>query len=324
LLVNVGTALGLAALVFVMERHFTVTVARETDAVRREVREEFDRRADALETRINELAGRTRAEAQRRDSASDAIIERAADVSSRAAIANALAVAYKLHALDGIGLTVPASQTPTGLRLNFSWGSETAETRWDGDREWEAPKLTVNNDGRMPPRGGRLVMKVVWKESDSAEAVGANVRDALIRVGEYAGEDSFDWQYTLVSLVEGLRRAVASQRRDPGVPNLHGKLIEMASRSIVFTTAGIETADGELLVPSKAFPRPDFGRGLQRVGDRERWRPDHRPESLVNDDEWDWLITRGLEIYGFEDFRPAVGIPSFLPCTELIEPPAQP
>jgi hypothetical protein len=85
-------------------------------------------------------------------------------------------------------------------------GRRVVGTGSDGNVRYGAPQLILQHDGRFS-RNRDGWIPVVWEDGETPKPWGANVRDALVHSGGYAGVSSFDWGYTLSALVEGLNLA---------------------------------------------------------------------------------------------------------------------
>lgn len=266
-MVDIGTVLLLAAVVFFLERGFT--------------RKLVDVSARAARTAIENLQGVTQQriaeEVRRENDLIDAIKEEV----SFSSITNAMRVANLHRAIPGGSVVVQASEEPDGLRLLFCC-IEYADTR--------GPVLEIKPlVGESIPRPGvPSKCQVTWQATNDVADTFNMLRRRLSEGGQAVAADRLDEQVAINELQRTIREAVSLKREG----RLKGRLRELVGTDWAVTDVGIENPSHEFIILGSEVP---FSYG---PGAKERlasWKPD-RPE-WVTEDEWERLIQRAREIF---------------------------
>lgn len=284
-MLHVGTAIGLAGVLFLLEQRFTRSVTAATGQLVQAAEHRFESRAQELTTRLDQLDEEFRAGLAARADEQDAVLDDLEADVSFGTVTAALETANELRALaEGIA-TVQGSVDPDELAVEFRWFT----TSWPPTREAEfRPQLTVAAlvAADFYLRGARPVLQVSWQQGQSASDVGIALAEAIQRGGRWRSSGTLDWQETIRSLIRSLEVAIRSTRRDPGAWHLGGALIELVGDDWALSEAGIEHRHRGLVVSESDFPDGLFQRG-ETPSD---WTPD-RPDWVAQLD-WDRLIRR--------------------------------
>jgi len=136
-LTDIGAALLIAFFLFILERRFTRRIVEQvrvtTEAVVEEKTQAFGTRLDDLEARLSARRAETQA-------VQNQVLDSMLDDISFDSLTSALAEAARVGAIDGNGLTVPASVPESRLMAHFRFATEEIH-RGDG---------LVIDDGTMP------------------------------------------------------------------------------------------------------------------------------------------------------------------------------
>jgi hypothetical protein len=245
IVVNVGTAFLLAAVLFLFERRFTRRVVRAgTQAIQQaaeQVEERLQRHTDQLTARIDELQQQVDQRMRDRAQEADRKIAALSDDISYATVTDALTEANQLRAIPWGQVTVQASSDPDGLALVFKWGEAS-----DGQYQWHGigPELElqarIEADFGLP--GGRPHIATEWRPTDTPADVAERLIRQLQAAGRWQGPDTLDWALALRNLRRSLALTVASRRDGTaaGPWQLRGALYELVGEDWAITEAGIE------------------------------------------------------------------------------------
>jgi hypothetical protein len=291
---NLGVALALAGVLFLLERRFTVRVGEVTERAARRAAETVEtrmqERTDQLAARLDEIQADVMQRMRQRTDEQDAKLAAIRENVSYETITTAMTEANRLVAIHEGSVTVPASRRLGGLALTFSWGEDCDinSLRLDG------PHLGISAGA----------VEVEWRRNDWAAEVGYRLVEELQRAGAWDGESALDWGLALRNLQRSLEIAISSRRRDRHRWHLSGPLIEMATPTWALTTAGVEHLGQGLLFPENNFPEPipreleDFNAAARQMADSDReWCPD--PPATVDPAEWAHVIERGKRVFPF-------------------------
>jgi len=318
LLVNVGTAFGLAGALFLLERTFTRTVIRVSErAIRQaaqQVEEHFQERTDQLTARIDDLQAQVDRRMQRRAHEQDAKITALDDNVSHATVTEALAEANRLAAIDNGKVTVQASTDPDGLGLIFEWGADYQEFHaYGGELIHPRPpnpylhvKARIESD--LDQHGKRPIIEVEWQPDDAAADVAEKLITELQTASRWQGHGTLDWSLALRNLKRSLDTAISSRRRDEGAWHLRGPLIELVGDDWAITTAGLESRRHGYVLAAAEFPTAiDERRNQLAVHD---WSPPD-PPAWADPGEWSRVIRRCRREFGMRrlSFEPGTWNP---------------
>lgn len=315
ILTNAGTALLLAAFLFVLERRFTGRVIRANQrAVRQaaaEVEENLQHRTDELAARIDNLQAQVQQRMRAMAETQDATVA-AMDRPTYDTVTAALTEANRLSAFGSAGITVQASADPSGIGLYFRWGVRTGA---GGCPPGSRLGLQLEIEARLPPgptKQGRPYIVEEWRPDDELTDVAARMNARLQKTGEWTNDGTVDWSLTMRNLQRSLDLAITSRRGDTNTWHLNGALFQLVGTDWALTEAGIESRrfDGVVLAEFE-FPRRVGPWGM--VND-DGWDP--APPEGADPNEWRTLVQQGRTMFPLESMR--IGLitsPSWIPYT---------
>ena len=289
-MLHVGTAIGLAGVLFLLEQHFTTSVTAATGKLVQEAEERVETKTRELSTRLDKLGEQFRSGLEARNVAQDAAIAALESDVSFDTVTRALEVANDIGALANGFATVQASVDPDELALEFRWWT----TSWPpGRSDGFAPELSVQAEPDFSTPGDHYVIQVVWAPDQPASEVGIALAEQLQQRNRWKGPGTLDWQQTIQNLIRTLDVAIKSQRRTEGAWNLHGPLIELVGDNWALTDAGIECPDKGYVFPETEFPERG---GPGRFGKPPpEWAP--AKPNWADDAEWQRLLRRGKKVF---------------------------
>jgi hypothetical protein len=288
-LVNLGTALLLAAFLTGLQRHLTTTVKKEVQAAE----DRFETRARGIEGRLDELGEATRARIQAEDAAMDAAVAALAETATYETVTEAMLQASDLRALVAGTAHVQACPTPDVLDLTFEWVRRTRDLGRVGANRF----LRIGADvWAHINRGGPLpVIETVWESGEPAEEVGRRLTRLLQEAGGVPDE-GFDWPLALRNLQRTIDVAVRARRKDSGAWRLVGALFELVGDDWALTEAGVESPPHTYVLSQSEFP--DRNRPMHTYFDERglpKTQPPWPPEApaWAEAAEWASVIRRG-------------------------------
>jgi hypothetical protein len=311
ILVHVGADVFMAGVLLLLSRRLVVrvqqAVARAATAAAEAV---LEQNARQVEVRIDELAERIDRAVEARNRRQDDAVS-ALERPSYESVADALAEANKLGAVQNGVIRVQASRERGELALDFSWGTNLGDERFHQVQLHELlVKAHVYAD--QARQGGWPVIQTVWEPTDTADAVGFRLREQLERQGRWKGDGTLVWPMVLKNLQRSLDLAIRSRRRDGSGPELQGALIEMVNGEWAITDAGLECPSRKFVLSESAFPDllvPAFERQ-----EAAKWRPTPRPE-WVDADQWSGLVAEGRRRFPIRR-GPLLGQPQWVPLSQ--------
>jgi hypothetical protein len=300
-LVNAGTAFGLAGLLFLLERRF-VTVVRQASAAAASqaadvVADRLEARTEALETRLGELDEQTARRVQAQREEQDRTVE-ALEVVSFDSVTRALQTAAGLRALRSDKAEVQASHDRDGLWLVFSWGREKLGADYYGEVHYDEAKLMIE------ALTDRVRVEVEWRADEAAPEVAARLIHELRSTGGWTGDDMLDWQLAVQNLQRTLDVAITSRRRDAGAWHLTDQLDRLLDDEWAITTAGIERRGHGMVLARSAFPVPNRALPGSRASDEVDSFSPTAPAD-VDPGLWSYLVREGKKRFpgwGFSHF----------------------
>lgn len=319
ILVNVGTALLLAALLFFLEKQFTrrvISAGRATvEQATRQFEQRLQDRTQALSTRIDELqaqvADRMRERAQQGDEKVAALAE---DVSYET-VTSAMTEANDLGALHWGRVAVCASSDLDGVALIFKWGMELGDPRFGLPVRAPVLEIEARIEADLTAHGGRPVISTVWEPNEPLVDVADRLNKQLQRTGRWHGPETMDWSLAVENLVRSLGLAITSRRdgSSAGPWRLRGALYELVGGDWAITEAGIESRVSNGVVLAEAdFPE----RHLRRPHEPEEpWHP-AAPEGLPAE-AWERLLRLGKRVHP-QRRGPMLAQPTWIPWTSGI------
>lgn len=293
ILVNVGTALLLAGLLFFLEKGFTRRVISanraSVEAATQQIEQRLEARTQALSTRIDELQAQVAERMQERAQQGDEKVAALEEVTYDN-ITAAMTEANDLGAIHWGRVNVRASTDLDGVVLIFKWGMELRSPARRPVLEIEA---RVEAD--LKRYGGRPVIATGWAPDEQPAEVFDRLNRELQRTGRWHGPDTVNWSLAMENFRRSLALTIASRRDGSaaGPWRLHGALYELVGDDWALTEAGIESrAANAVVLPEGAFPDEGFRNPHQP---EEPWNPP-APEG-VSADQWERLVRLGRRVH---------------------------
>ncbi|WP_406636930.1 hypothetical protein [Pseudarthrobacter quantipunctorum] len=283
-LVNVGTSVLLAGILFVLERRFVretrqVAAAAATQAV--------ERAANAnqqLSSRVSELEERLKGQlAEQQKNHDEALNSLTADASYESVLKN-LKTAYEFGAISRRGLTVPAGPEVDSPRVTFIY--QPAFYNEDGDGHDE--QLTVRYVAeRNSHEIGTPLISALWHPGEDPVEVFRGLMDDMVRSGRGSEKNRLKIRNAFTNLASTLKEAVSSRRGDESWQS-GGSVGELISDGWILTENGVE-ARGHGIVATPAELSPPSS-----VTERQAWKLPDKPE-WADSDVWKTAMQRGQQ-----------------------------
>lgn len=259
IVVNVGTAFLIAAVLFFLERRFTKQVVRAGQRAvaqaAEQIEERLERQADTLSARLDDLQEQIDRRMQDRAQEQDRKIAGLGEEVSFATVTEAMTEANRLRAIVRGGVTVPASSDQDGIALTFKWGIDRNKMVTDGPRPRLDITVSIEADYDLP--GPRPYITTEWEPDEAPAEVAGRLIQALQTAGRWHGPGTLDWPLALRNLHRALKVAVTSRRDGDaaGSWRLHGALYELVGQDWAITEAGIENQrQGQVALAESEFP----------------------------------------------------------------------
>lgn len=289
ILVNVGTSMLLAAVLFLAEPRFTRRVIKAAgQGVSEQVRAAVEENTGHLTRRLDDFESILMKRKKDEASIQEAVVDAVEDDVSHRTISQALDEANRVGAVGGGGIVVRAAPTLQGPFVEFRY-VQYNDGQWPGRREGEVALEVYVQLEKRPGEIGTPVIMCDWNADMSAEDVDAELRQRLQAAGYWEFSNALNFAFALKEFTRGLKLALASSRSDPAGGTLKGALYQLVNEEWAITEAGIECP-----MQNYIFPESDFPEKYQNpLG------PDNRPPflpaapSFVDDDTWSYLIEKG-------------------------------
>ncbi|MEG9227628.1 hypothetical protein [Aeromicrobium sp. Sec7.5] len=257
-LLNVGTAVMLVAVAFLLERVLEKRVKSVARTSAQEVVEtrtkDLERANSNLGVRLDALQAQLESQVAATDAHRFAESSRLASDVSFENVAKALEHANSLGALAGGVVVVPASEQIDGPRVGFSWGPQMADDEEAGILHGQPRmRLTYVVEEKRPEHTGTPVVEVDWHaDTPAAEAVAALVVEMRRRgFGAEAGSIGAPmFQHLSIAIQE----AMAGRAALPGFW-VRGEMYEWVWDGWAVTDRGLVSRDHGLY-ESGEFPEP--------------------------------------------------------------------
>lgn len=290
-LVNVGTTLLLASLLFFLQRRFVSQITKATErAASAVVDSRIAERLGPVGVRLEELSSRMDDLITQRDQSQDQILQELSRPTYKS-VATAIALAQRINAIFQGKVTVQAGDDPFGYRAQFSWLHDR------GDGRFGIASRSVLTVAILPPFNTQGYATTDWETIDTAESVGVRLISDL-GSGDFTNKN---WIKALANLQKALEVVVHSRRGDDNIPRIQGQLRELVGEEWAITSAGVESLDHDF-----KCNRID----LLAIGE-----PSHPPKpDWVEDPLWHELLRRTLEYFPYSA-GPYRQEPRFIPLT---------
>jgi hypothetical protein len=317
ILVNVGTAVLLVGVFFLLERRFTRRIVNtSTGAIKQaaqQIGEQLQSRTDALSTRIDDLQRQVDIRMQRRAARGDAKVEALADDVSYATVTAALTEANELGAIPAGQIIVQASHDIDGARIIFRWAADAGPA--SSTFTIRPPRLLLEPrfEADYDAFGARPFLGDQWRPEEPVEEVAERIVRDLQRKGRWAGAATVDWTVTMENLQRSLALAIASRRggssADPW--RLHGALYELIGDNWAITTAGVESRHDNMVILGEA-EFPDTRDRRNPFAPEPEWRPP--APAGISALGWDRLLRHGRRVHP-QYHGPMIHAPGWYPWT---------
>lgn len=320
IMVNLGTAFLIAAILFFMERRFTSRVVQAGQRAVADAAEQIETRleqqAEALSSRIDDLQEQIDQRMQGRAQEQDRKIDNLGEDASFATVTEAMTEANRLGAIVWGQVTVPASSDPDGIALTFKWGFDREEMLRSGPRPRLEILVRIEADYGLP--GGRPYIATRWEPDEPPIEVADRLIQMLQNTGRWHGQNTMDWPLALRNLHRAIALAVPS-RRDGVVSaswRLHGALFELIDEDWALTEAGVENRELRKVVLAES----DFPATRTKPWGKpaNEWPPE-QPE-WTTPEEWERVLRRGERIFPVHR-GPLTMSPTWTPWTRPMPPP---
>ncbi|SDQ67532.1 hypothetical protein [Arthrobacter crystallopoietes] len=263
-LVNVGTSILLAGVLFWLERRFVkeagkVAIAAATNAVtqtaaaRNEANERLSARISDLEERLT----RQRAEQEKAD------VETIASLSEDAShdsVFSALRTAYEIGAITGKGLTVPTGLEPTAPRVTFRFRPGWRNEEGGGQDEGLDVEYVVQASRN---RIGAPLVIVSWDRNEDPAQIFHELMEEMVRAGFGAETRRMKIEPAFRHLQRALRDAVSARRGEESAWQSGDPFLEFVTEGWVITKSGVEVQGHGIVAQAANFdnqgasgPRP--------------------------------------------------------------------
>ncbi|MHB1526756.1 MAG: hypothetical protein ACYCZN_10840 [Candidatus Dormibacteria bacterium] len=303
LMIDLGTACGLAGFLFILEQRFTTTVAAVTNKLVDAVETRFEAKTQQLATRLTQLGDEFRSGLASRDAQQDAKIAALEDDVSFDSVTEAIEVANDIGALAEGYPTVQASGSPDGLALEFKWLMPSAGQ----------PHLSViaRIEADFDAWGPHPIIEVEWAPAQSASEIGVALATRLRQRDRWKGDSTLDWQLAVGNLQRTLLVAVKAQRHDADAWALHGPLFELVDDRWAITDAGVECPEKGYLLVEADFPGPVARHGSAAAD----WQP--TKPTWTSPEEWERVLRRAKRVFP-RDRGPVRFAPHYRPMTTAL------
>jgi len=290
ILVNLGTSLLLAAVVFLAEPRFTRSVAQAAgQGVTREVRVAVAESTGDLTQRLDDLESTLLKRKNDETTLQQAVVNALREDISQRTISRALEEAEWVGAVSG-EITVRGTrklQDPGVVFRHVRYNNG----RWSGGREGEGEavlELSVEVEKRQG-EVGTPVIACDWTSDRSAADVDAELRRQLKARGYWDLSSALDLSFALKEFARGIDLALASSRSASADGGLKGALIRLVDDNWAITEAGIECPAEKYLLPESEFP--EKYRNVLGPGTASPFLPAAPP--FVDDDTWSYVVEEG-------------------------------
>lgn len=301
LLLNLGSAVALIALVVALEPRLTRQVRRVVEGATAEA---VERSTSEIRERVERLEDLERAqldERERRRAERDAGVERLRhDVLSPSAVGEILAAAHDEHLFDGREFRVRTSPRPDAhvlfmLPLRAANGIRVMWLDFEPIDDGDEVDLTLG-----VPLPHKREATVMWINDEPASSVASQLESGLERLNEPLRD--FSLAFALERLVESVRVMREARSAEEGSPlRLTGALRMLINDRWAFTSFGLEAVHDVAAFPARSagFRGGPPGAVLWKGCVSNCERPNPEPEA-----EWREAIAWLRDREGFDILRP--------------------
>lgn len=297
-LVNVGTTILLAGVLFWLERRFV----KETGQVARaaassaatqaasQVAVASDEVNKQLSARISDLEERLKAQRGEQTKSDEEAVDILSADASYGSVCRALKAAFDIEAISQYGVTVPAGSEIASPRVNFRY--QPAWRNEDGDGRGEGIEVSYVVENLSPNSIGTPFIGVSWAGEDPA-GIFNELLERMVRGGFGSDTHRVQIEQAFRNLALALGQAVAARRCEPSAWQSSESLLEIVTKDWVITRSGVEVQGHGVVAKATKF-RNGSGLRPEAVG---TWTKPEKPD-WAQQQEWDVAMERGRSVLG--------------------------
>lgn len=291
-LTNVGTALLLAVVIFVLQRHFTRDVREsvveatkdEVNTQTRGLREETAQ----LRTRIDDLTRQFGQQVEERDQEALAVVTRARDHLAFDTVAELFEAAADVRALWFGSVMIPGGADLDGPRVRIRWADLSSVWRsgnaFDNYGDTVSPAIQIELERPAGIRGSWSPAEALWFPWQQPAEAWSALAEAMVMAGHGALVRQLDPTVAMNHLVDALEAAISGRRHTPN-SWMKGALEEWVTDDWAVTEYGLESREHGSIA-SRSFPEHNATAVRRMVGGAEKNEFD--PERPTNADADVW------------------------------------
>jgi hypothetical protein len=300
-LVNVGTSMLFAAVLFMVEPRFTRRVVEAAgEGVTEKVQTVIRESTGKLTHRLDDLEALFDARREGEATVQRAAMAAMADQVTYETVSQAMDEANHVGAIRGGGLTVRGAESFKGPHVHFRYVryKQPRPGRLQGQVALEiSVKLA-----KRPDEFGTPVIECLWKPSMSVADVEAELRRRITESGYWEEARAFDFALAIREFTRGLDLALASTGSNGDKRSLNGPLDQIVDEEWAITEAGLECPSRKYIFPASEFPDQLYPGGAvkaRRHSESQADAPSFRPPApaFVDDELWEYLIQKGMELF---------------------------
>ncbi len=295
-LTNVGTALLLAVVIFVLQRHFTrdvrgTIVEAAKDEVTTQTRGLREETAQ-LRTRLEDLTRQVGQEMEQRDQEAHDVVTRARDDVTFDTVAELFEVAAEVGALWFGSVVVPGGEDLDEPRVRIMWADLSNVWRggnvFDNYDDMTSPAIQIELQRPADVRGGWSPAETLWFPWQRPADAWSALAEAMVADGHGPLARQLDPTLAMNHLIDALEAAINGRRHTPG-SWMRGALEEWVTSDWAVSDYGLESRDHGS-IPSRSFPEHN-GAALRRAVGGEK--NDFDPGCPAGVDEHLWRCALG-------------------------------
>ncbi|MFE4080421.1 hypothetical protein [Paenarthrobacter sp. YIM B13468] len=228
-LVNIGTALGITSVLFLLEKKFRVSIRSTAVEAAGQLVEQATRN---LNRQMTDLESRIYASVEAFAREQDDVLKNLADGVTYESTLRALETANSIKALVG-GTIIIRSSEESGMSVAFALTDDTDPLR----------RLKLSVLDRLHSQKNfqrRTLAREYWDPSESFEDAAARLSKAVVAEGKWSGPATLQWSTVLQNLPIALDLAIRSRRGDAAGTKLRGRILEVIAQDLFITEYGLE------------------------------------------------------------------------------------
>jgi hypothetical protein len=259
-LTNIGTALLLAVVIFVLQRHFTrdvrgtiVEAAKdEVSTQTRGLREETAQ----LRTRLDDLTRQFGQQMEQRDQEAHDVVTRARDDVTFETVADLFEVAADVNALWFGSVMIPGGTDLDGPRVRIRWAD--LSNVWRGGNVFDnyddmiSPAIQIELERPDGVRGPWSPAETLWFPWQRPAETWSAFAEAMVTAGHGPLVRQLDPTVAMNHLIDALEAAINGRRHTPG-SWMRGALEEWVASGWAVSEYGLESRDHGSIA-SRSFP----------------------------------------------------------------------